>query len=54
MKQRKADALRAFGQNMPDVMRAIKKLEQEGRWRGRMPIGPFGRPVKSRLFPSSH
>ena len=42
LSQQKIDKLRAFGKDMPDVIRTIRQFEKEGRWRGRMPIGPFG------------
>lgn len=42
LNQQKTDRLKAYGHNMPDVIRDVRQLEQQGRWRGRMPIGPFG------------
>ncbi len=42
LNQQRTDRLKAYGQNMPDVIREVRQLEQQGRWRGRMPIGPFG------------
>lgn len=43
MESQKENRLRAFGQKMPELVEAINR---ERRWRGRTPVGPFGRYIK--------
>ncbi|KAG2177018.1 hypothetical protein INT43_007672, partial [Umbelopsis isabellina] len=43
MKSQKENRLRAFGYNMPDL---VEDIAREKRWRGRAPVGPFGRYIK--------
>jgi chromosome segregation ATPase len=43
MQSQKENRLRAFGHNMPEL---VERISQEKRWRGRTPVGPFGRYIK--------
>lgn len=43
MQSQKENRLRAFGHGMPELVEAISR---ESRWRGRTPVGPFGRYIK--------
>ena len=43
MQSQKENRLRAFGHSMPEL---VERISQEKRWRGRTPVGPFGRYIK--------
>ncbi|GAB5592606.1 Structural maintenance of chromosomes protein 6 [Umbelopsis nana] len=43
MESQRENRLRAFGQKMPELVEVINR---ERRWRGRTPVGPFGRYIK--------
>ncbi|CAO3671505.1 unnamed protein product [Umbelopsis ramanniana] len=43
MRSQKENRLRAFGHSMPEL---VERISQEKRWRGRTPVGPFGRYIK--------
>lgn len=43
MQSQKENRLRAFGHSMPEL---VERISQENRWRGRTPVGPFGRYIK--------
>lgn len=43
MQSQKENRLRAFGHNMPEL---VEDIAREKRWRGRAPVGPFGRYIK--------
>lgn len=38
--------LAVFGQGVPQVVQEIERLENERKWRGKKPIGPFGAHMK--------
>jgi chromosome segregation ATPase len=44
----KQNALRAFGQYIPDVLRDIEEVTRRRGWKGEPPTGPLGRHVKLR------
>ncbi|KAJ3044118.1 Structural maintenance of chromosomes protein 6 [Rhizophlyctis rosea] len=44
--QQKNNRLFAYGRQMPEVLRVIDQFHEQGRWKGRKPIGPFGIHVK--------
>ncbi|KAJ2957925.1 hypothetical protein NQZ79_g6440 [Umbelopsis isabellina] len=43
MQSQKENRLRAFGYGMPEL---VEDIAREKRWRGRAPVGPFGRYIK--------
>jgi chromosome segregation ATPase len=43
MQSQKENRLRAFGHGMPEL---VEDIDREKRWRGRAPVGPFGRYIK--------
>ena len=46
MLNQQQNRIRAFGENMPDLVRRIDELHKQRRWEGFKPIGPIGLHVK--------
>lgn len=51
MLRQKQDRMSAFHDKMPEILRDIRRFEQERRWTGFTPIGPFGK--EYRFIPPS-
>ncbi|KAF9196644.1 Structural maintenance of chromosomes protein 6 [Haplosporangium sp. Z 11] len=48
IKEQKQNSLKAFGPTIPDVLRDIERVTNQGGWRGETPVGPLGRHIKLR------
>ncbi|KAF9429644.1 Structural maintenance of chromosomes protein 6 [Podila epigama] len=48
IRERKENALKAFGPSIPDVLRDIEEVTARNGWRAAAPVGPIGRHVKLR------